>query len=139
MKCLACGIEKDVSILETYPYEELYQAEPITPIFIGLECKCDDGTIRLVNVCHECFHKLQPDMWISEKCWESISPITEVVELEIKSPCLNCESFSLYHDCDDPEILPPDRLLKTKLNCDYYLCGDERGPCPILKQKEETE
>lgn len=84
MKCLACGIEKDVSRLEYYPYKELCSEDPISPILIGLECECNDGRIRLVNVCHECFHKLDPDMWINEEEWKSINPITEINELEFK-------------------------------------------------------
>jgi hypothetical protein len=81
IKCLGCGTEKDTEVLETYPYpedERLCDGE-IEPLFV-LECQAggpgfNDEPWRVVIVCHECFRKLDPDMWISENCWKSINPV----------------------------------------------------------------
>jgi hypothetical protein len=83
MKCYGCGIEKDMTQLETYPYpeEDRLVDEPIEPLFV-MECQAKehlpDGSwgFRAVVVCHECFHKLDPDMWIGEDtCWEPLKPV----------------------------------------------------------------
>jgi hypothetical protein len=31
---------------------------------------------RAVVVCHGCFHKIDPDMWINKAIWDSINPVT---------------------------------------------------------------
>jgi hypothetical protein len=82
--CFGCGVEKDTSTLEFYPYpdEDGITDEPIEPFFI-LDCQGPiitndpDGycEFRMVVVCHTCFHKLEPDMWISKGCWEVINPV----------------------------------------------------------------
>jgi len=78
-KCLACGTEKDTSLKELYPYrgDRIVVLEPMEPL-IPIEC---EGTKsgndwRLATMCHECWHKLDPDLWISEDCWESLNPMT---------------------------------------------------------------
>jgi hypothetical protein len=82
-KCLACGAEKDISIKEVYPYPDdgVIVDEPIAPLF-SIDCQpgASDGW-RIVAVCHECFHKLDVDMWISEKCWLALNPITPFEQL----------------------------------------------------------
>ena len=74
--CLACGVEKDTTIKEAYPWgeEDGVIDEPVEPLW-KLDCK---GTVdwRVVTVCHACFHRLSPDLWISERCWRSLNPIT---------------------------------------------------------------
>ena len=78
-KCLACGIEKDPELYEKYPYPEdmITTSWPIEP-FIELDCEPSDkvhGVFKRVSVCHECFHKLDPDMWISQGMWEDLNPV----------------------------------------------------------------
>jgi hypothetical protein len=84
-KCLACGVEKDTSVKEIYPYPDdgIIDDEPIEP-FLSIECQGGPGPVsdwRFVTVCHACFHKLDPDMWISERCWLSLKPITPFDQL----------------------------------------------------------
>lgn len=78
-KCHGCGVEKDLTQKEVYPYPEdaIVTDRPVVPLY-SLECEPTDegGKWKHVMVCHHCFHKLEPDMWISERCWESISPQT---------------------------------------------------------------
>ena len=89
MKCLACGAVKDTSVKEVYPYPEdgIVHDEPIGPLSV-MDCQGPllkpNGTHcdwRVVIVCHHCFHKLEPDMWISDRCWESLNPITPFKQL----------------------------------------------------------
>ncbi len=42
--------------------------------------------------------------------------------------CEKCDSWSLYHDCDDPEVLPENRLKKEPDNCSNYLCNNHSCP-----------
>lgn len=78
MKCLACGIEKDLNVKETYPYQEEDGIcdVPIAP-FMVLEIQPIDEKEdwRMTVVCHECFHKLNPDQWIHERGWETLNPV----------------------------------------------------------------
>jgi hypothetical protein len=88
MKCLGCGVEKDMAVKEVYPYpeDERFCEEPIQPIF-ELECEPwsevdkKDASWRKVRVCHECFHKLEPDGWISSRCWRNLKPVTPFEDL----------------------------------------------------------
>lgn len=85
-KCQACGVEKDTEAKETYPYSDdgIIDDEPIEPLFSGLHCQGGQGPVsgwRVVTVCHQCFHKLDVDMWISERCWEGLNPITPFEQL----------------------------------------------------------
>jgi hypothetical protein len=87
-KCLACGSEKDRSRLEAYPYpEDHIITDPIDPL-MEIDCQGDplnDGTgfsdFRRVVVCHQCFRKLSPDMWIGKEQWEALKPVTPFLEL----------------------------------------------------------
>lgn len=87
-KCLACGVEKDTSIKEIYPYPDdgIIDDVPIEPL-MTIDCQGrrihghSTGDWRVVTVCHACFHKLDVDMWISEQCWLSLNPITPFGQL----------------------------------------------------------
>ncbi len=88
MKCHGCGVEKDETVLEVYPYPEdhITQSKPIKP-FMQLDCEGmdanddDSGVVKSVTVCHNCFHRLQPDMWISQRCWEALNPVVPFDDL----------------------------------------------------------
>lgn len=81
MRCYGCGIFKEVDNNELYPYpdEDGITDNPILPLFT-LECQTQSG-YKAVVVCHECFHKLQPDLWIGENCWLSLNPIVPIANL----------------------------------------------------------
>ena len=84
-RCLACGVQKDTTVKEVFPYpEDGFIDDPIDPFFT-LHCegpRVNGATDwRVVTVCHHCFHKLEPDMWISNRCWESLSPVTPFDQL----------------------------------------------------------
>jgi len=87
--CLACGIEKDMNIKEMYPYSDdsIDTEEPVSPLFKDFECQSDTdhSDFRLVTICHKCWHRVQPDMWMSQREWESLNPITNFNDLP-KSP-----------------------------------------------------
>lgn len=79
MKCWGCGMNKDSDVLESYPYpeEERLTDEPIPPLFVidvQPQEKEDGDRYRIVVVCHECFHKLDVDMWIGSNCWRKLNP-----------------------------------------------------------------
>ncbi len=80
-KCLCCGIEKDTEVREFYPYPDdgVVDDEPIEPL-MTIDCK-GPADWRVVTVCHTCFHKLDVDMWISERCCQASNPITPFEEL----------------------------------------------------------
>jgi hypothetical protein len=88
MKCFGCGVNKNYDVLEVYPYpeEDRLCDGPIEPLF-ALEVqpnKVDfDGKWRMTVVCHECFHKIQPDMWIGENCWIAIDPVIPFNDLPL--------------------------------------------------------
>ena len=84
-RCLACGVEKDASVKEVYPYpEDGLIDEPIDPFMI-VDCQgprfSEATDWRVVTVCHHCFHRLDMDMWISEGCWRSLNPVTPFEKL----------------------------------------------------------
>lgn len=80
-QCHACGIEKDISIKEIYPYPDdgIVDNQPIAPL-MNLECQAGTNW-RVVTVCHNCFHKLDVDMWISELCWKKLHPMIPFEQL----------------------------------------------------------
>lgn len=49
-----------------------------------------------------------------------------------KHSCQDCNMFGLYKDCDDPDVLPADRLTKVEDNCWRFLCNDCNSGCPLL-------
>ena len=90
LKCLACGIEKDTEVQEVYPFPEdgIIDAVPIEPFFFLEVQPWDDFQSarekwRKTMVCHGCFHRLEPDMWISSKCWKALDPVTPFEELPL--------------------------------------------------------
>lgn len=86
MKCFGCGVEKDPSKLEIYSHPETDRicTDPVLPLFV-LECQPSKlmQPWKIAVVCHECFHKLNPDMWIGEQCWNSINPKTTFENLPL--------------------------------------------------------
>ena len=85
-RCQACGVEKDTEAKEIYRYPDdgVVDDRPIDPFF-GLHCQgpVDDGITdwRVATVCHDCFHKLEPDMWISDDRWKALNPIVAFEKL----------------------------------------------------------
>ena len=83
MRCFGCDVEKDTEVLEVSPFaeEDGLTDEPIDPLMV-LDCQGPPipndpnnySEFRMVVVCHACFHKLSPDMWIGKTCWETINP-----------------------------------------------------------------
>ncbi len=82
INCLACGSAKDTSVKEPYPYPDdgILDDRPIAPLF-AIECRGSGW--RVVIVCHHCIHKLDPDMWISDRCWAALNPVTPFERLPI--------------------------------------------------------
>jgi hypothetical protein len=79
-KCLACGVEKDTEVKEIYPYpDDGIIDKPIEPL-MTIDCQGNKDW-RVITVCHECFHKLDVDMWISERCWLTLNPLTPFEQL----------------------------------------------------------
>jgi hypothetical protein len=84
MICHICLCNKDLAIKEVYPYEEdgLID-EPIDPI-IKVDVQPEDGdeaNWRIAQCCHKCFHDLNVDMWISERCLKVVGSKTPFTEL----------------------------------------------------------
>lgn len=69
---------------EVYPYPDQGLVDgPLPPLFV-IECQPRErDPYRAVVVCHECFHKLDPDQWIGQECWERISPMTPFEKLPL--------------------------------------------------------
>lgn len=82
--CHGCGVVKDLEVLEAYPWpdEDMLCAYPVEPLF-PLDCSDWYGSWRRCTVCHSCFHRLSPDLWIDRKGWESISPTTAFTDLPL--------------------------------------------------------
>jgi hypothetical protein len=101
MKCYGCGITKNTAVMEPYPYpeEDHCSTRPMEPLFV-LDCSPEAiGTgHRAVVVCHECFHKLDPDLWISEKCWRSLNPVVPFERLPKPIPRPEKYQAVLYPD-----------------------------------------
>lgn len=87
-KCQACGVEKDTEVKELYPYPDdgNFDDVPIDPL-LTIDCQAspyirveaDDW--RVVTVCHACFHRLDPDMWIGRDGWGSLNPVIPFEQL----------------------------------------------------------
>jgi hypothetical protein len=81
MRCFGCGVVKDTGVNEYYTAgDELCTDKPIPPLVV-IECEPNredpvQTECRAVVVCHECFHRINPDMWIDRAIWESINPVT---------------------------------------------------------------
>jgi hypothetical protein len=87
VKCHGCGVEKDQTVLEVYPWaaEDEMSDEPLPPIFEKYHCQPYEfgkgHQWKSVDMCHACFHKLLPDMWIDRRGWEAINPVTPFDQL----------------------------------------------------------
>lgn len=83
MKCFGCGVEKDLNALEVSPHhlEDGIVDEPIPPLMV-IDCNGADH-FRIVVVCHECFHRLNVDLWISERCWKQLNPVVPFEQLPL--------------------------------------------------------
>jgi hypothetical protein len=82
MNCFGCNVEKDTEVLEVSPFadEDGLTNEPIGPFFV-LDVQGpipndpnNYSEFRMTVVCHNCFHALEPDMWISKNGWDNIHP-----------------------------------------------------------------
>jgi hypothetical protein len=74
--CNGCGAPKDPKALEVYPYPEDGLADgPIEPLLEVETDRCRGDRHVTARVCHECFHKLSPDMWIDRRGWDSLRPV----------------------------------------------------------------
>jgi hypothetical protein len=103
MKCFGCSVEKDLGVNEVYSYPEDKRLcdEPIPPL-MAIECQgeLDHSDYRMVVVCHECFRKLDPDMWISEKCWININPVIPFIDLpsmKDEDDMWNPKHYDIFH------------------------------------------
>ena len=87
-----------MSVKEVYTYpEDGIIDDPIEPLHV-IDCegpvlsKDEAGRVlcdwRVVIVCHHCLHKLEPDLWISDRCWAKLNPITPFHDLPypVKDP-----------------------------------------------------
>lgn len=87
--CRGCGTVKDAAIKETYPYPEDHVVDdrPIGPLFrLDAEpWEPETGPRRAPAVCHQGFHRLEPDMRISSRCWVAINPFTPWADLPVVS------------------------------------------------------
>jgi len=106
MKCFACGVEKDLNVLEVsrWANEDNLTDEPIPPLHV-IECQSewqsDTGQhiFKAVVVCLECHHKLEPDMWICEDSWKRLNPVIPFDKLPVtnlEKDWWNPENFKKY-------------------------------------------
>jgi hypothetical protein len=86
-KCNVCGIEKDMNILEKYPWaeEEGITKRPIEPL-LNIDCQpggvgFEEKNWKNVTLCHSCWHKLEPDMWTCQEHYKALNPIIPYDEL----------------------------------------------------------
>lgn len=87
--CHGCGAVKDPAAREVYPYPEddVTTARPVSPLFeLDVEPHERGAAFKVATVCHHCFHRLQPDMWISQRGWEAINPVTPFGDLPEADP-----------------------------------------------------
>jgi len=92
MNCQGCGAERDSVKQYLYPYPDdgIDTSEPISLLF-KLDCQGPPipdhpqgySEYRTALVCHSCFHRLEPDMWISEACWKRLSPVVPYEKLPL--------------------------------------------------------
>lgn len=86
--CLSCGASGDTATRQPYPYDDAsYPRGSIIPQLIQIDCT-GDGPTKQAVLCHDCWHRLEIeldiDMWISQKRWESLNPITPYSDLPPK-------------------------------------------------------
>jgi hypothetical protein len=85
VSCHGCGIQKDTVVKEFYTVDDrLTKDEPIAPLLVlCCEPSVANADWRHAVVCHACFARLDPDMWISQECWEDISPAVPFANLPL--------------------------------------------------------
>jgi hypothetical protein len=82
LKCFGCGVQKDTDVLEAYRYPDDGIVDyPIAPFFV-IDCQSGYGW-KVVVVCHDCLHKLAPDLWISDDEWKSLNPVVPFEKLPL--------------------------------------------------------
>lgn len=80
MHCYGCGAAKDMTAEEVYPWpdEQSLGDGPLPPLFciecVGVARGHPGDGYRMAVVCHACFHRLDPDMWIGERAWAGLNP-----------------------------------------------------------------
>ena len=85
MHCQSCGTPKDPSAPEVYPYpDDGLTDRPIDPL-MEVAVEPSGGRWKSATVCHHCFHRLSPDLWISRACWESLNPAVGFDQLPDKT------------------------------------------------------
>jgi hypothetical protein len=91
-QCFACGVEKDLSKEVIYPYgDDNITTEDTVPQLFMIECQGQKNRsdnswdFRAAVMCHDCWHRLEQtvgiDMWIGERCWESLNPVIPFARL----------------------------------------------------------
>jgi hypothetical protein len=97
MQCFGCGVEKDTEKPERYAGNlDIRKDKDVEPLLV-LDVEPwgeDPEPWRAAVVCHSCFDRLEPDMWISSNCWHSIGPALEFRGLP--------ELLSEAHKSEDP-------------------------------------
>lgn len=84
IRCQGCGVEKDTTTYEVYPYpdEERFGNDPMPPLLdVDTDLPDGKGSSRWALVCHRCYSRLDPDMWIDKKTWDAISPVTRYEDI----------------------------------------------------------
>jgi hypothetical protein len=76
MKCMGCGAEKDLDVLAPYPYPDDGLVDYPIPQLSTIDCAgvTDRSVWKTAVVCHDCFHRLDPDQWINQTMWENLTP-----------------------------------------------------------------
>lgn len=73
-----------MAALETYPFPDDYFADgkiaPLVEIEVH-DALLGDRPCRRAMVCHSCCHRLDPDMWVDVRSWESINPSVPALDL----------------------------------------------------------
>ncbi len=84
--CPVCLTIKDTEVKEVYPFPDdhivLHPIDPLMEMDVQPD-DCDTGKWRRIAVCHQCYHRLQPDMWISEECLRQVQCKTPFTELPL--------------------------------------------------------
>ena len=100
VKCLSCHVEKDLSVLEEYPYPEddrLSEGMHEPLLCIEVQPNIPGDGYRMAIFCNECFHRLHVsrgiDAWIGQECWESLEPKTPFIGL----PMVKCSGGSAIY------------------------------------------
>jgi len=142
--CSACGIKKEMCVLEKYQYQNdgIVTDEPILPL-LELDCQSNNGReFRRVSLCHVCFHKVLPDMWMSQRGWELLNPIIHFNDLPklsdkektgMKIDFVETQSDIVYYDCMPGAIF----LVFDGCGLNKVPCGGVRHSVPLHQLSPE--